>query len=184
MTRALVERAMQGDHDAFARLATEAFEGLHTIARLMLRDADLADDAVQETLVRAWQELPRLRDSDRFEPWLRRILINSCNDERRRYRRVLVHQVVLTGQAEGGDGWTIVEDRERLGRAFKRLPIEQRTVVVLDKYLGLSDAEIAATVGIPLGTVKSRLRYAMQALRAAIEADERALDPVPKGHVA
>lgn len=181
---ALVERARQGDHDAFARLAVERGSSLRAIARFVLRDADLADDAVQETLIKAWRELPRLRDAGRFDAWLRRLLINACNDERRRHRRVLVHEIALPSEHAGVDGWRRVEDRERLGRAFERLPMDQRVVVVLDQYVGLSDAEIATTVGAPLGTVKARLRRAMQGLRAALEADERVPAPVTKGQIA
>ena len=181
MNRAVVERAMEGDHDAFARLAADSIDRLHAIARLVLRDADAAEDAVQETLVKAWRELPRLRDADRFEAWLRRLLINACHDESRRRRRVLVYQMALPAEPIMSDGSQSLEDRERVGRAFARLPIEQRAVLVLDHYLGLSDREIAATVGVSVGTVKSRLRYATKAMRAALEADERLLEPATKG---
>ena len=181
--RALVERARQGDHDAFARLAVERGPSLHGIARLVLRDADLADDAVQEALIKAWRELPRLRDAERFDAWLRRLLINACHDEGRRRRRALLHQLVLSDEPAGADGWIRVENRERIGRAFERLPIEQRVVVVLDHYIGLSDTEIAATLGTPLGTVKARIRRAMQALRAAIDSDDRDVAPAPKGQI-
>ena len=181
--RGLVERAMEGDHEAFTRLAMDHGPGLHAIAGFVLRDADLADDAVQEALIKAWRELPRLRDVERFEAWLRRLLINACNDERRRHHRVLVRQVALAGDSTQTDGWRLVEERERLGRAFERLPMDQRIVVVLDQYVGLSDTEIAATVGAPLGTVKARLRRAMQGLRAALDADERVSVPATKGRV-
>ncbi len=184
MSRALVERAMAGDHEAFARLAAESIDRLHAIARLVLRDADLAEDAVQEALVKAWRELPRLRDADRFEAWLRRLLVNACHDEGRRRRRILVHQTSLVSDHVAADAWQPIEDREWIRRAFDRLPIDQRVVLVLDQYLGLTDAEIAVTVGIPIGTAKSRLRYAVSAMRAALEADNRTTEPVVKGQIA
>jgi RNA polymerase sigma-70 factor (ECF subfamily) len=181
--QAIVERARQGDHDAFARLAVDRGPRLHAIARLVLRDADLASDAVQETFIKAWRELPRLREVERFDAWLRRLLINACYDERRRNRLALVHQLAPLGEPAWVDGWARVEDRERLGRAFERLSMEQRVVVVLDHYVGMSDTEIAAAVGAPLGTVKARLRRAMRALRAAIDADDRVVAPAPKGQI-
>jgi len=182
-SRALVEQARQGDHAAFARLAMDRGASLRAIALFVLRDADLADDAVQDALIRAWRELPRLRDPERFDAWMRRLLVNACHDERRRQYRVLLHRAPLPSQAAEEDGWGRVEDRERIGRAFERLPLDQRVVVVLDHYVGLSDAEIAATLGAPLGTVKSRLRRAMRAMRASLDADERVPAPITEGRV-
>ena len=180
----LVQRAMQGDHDAFARLAADSIAHLYAIARLILGDADDAEDAVQEALVHAWRELPRLRDCDRFDAWVRRLLVNACHDVgRRRQRHVLVGWIEPAGERPALDEWGTVEERERLERAFKRLPVEQRAVLVLEHYVGLTGPEIAAAADIPLGTVKSRTRYAIGAMRAALEADDRI--PVPaKGHVA
>ncbi len=170
----LVARAREGDHDAFARLAARSIDRLHAVASLILRDPDEAEDAVQEALVMAWRELPRLRDPERFEAWLRRLLVNACRDAGRRQRRIhLLRTSVSMDEPTGVDGWHMIEETDRLGRAFDRLPVEQRTVLVLEHYLGLSGPEIAAAVGIPLGTVKSRTRYATRAMRAALEADDR-----------
>jgi RNA polymerase sigma-70 factor, ECF subfamily len=177
--RQLVERAMGGDHDAFARLAADAIDRMHAVASLILRDPDDAEDATQEALVRAWRELGRLRDPERFDAWLRRLLLNACHDAgRRRRRQVAAGTRVEQLRAVGADGWHRVEMSDRLGRAFDRLPIDQRTVLVLEHYLGMSGSEIAAAIGVPLGTVKSRTRYATRAMRAALEADERELEAV------
>jgi len=176
--RGLVEQAMHGDHDAFGRLAAGAIDRMHAVAWLILRDQHDAEDAVQEALVRAWRELPRLRDSDRFDAWLRRLLVNACHDVGRRHRRHAAMRLVeLQVEPAATDGWRAIEDRERLGRAFARLSIDQRTVLTLMHYVGLTGPEIAAAVGAPLGTVKSRLRYASAALRAALEADDRVALP-------
>jgi RNA polymerase sigma-70 factor (ECF subfamily) len=179
----LVEQAMHGDHDAFGRLAAGAIDRMHAVAWLILRDPHDAEDAVQDALVRAWRELPRLRDVDRFDAWLRRLLVNACHDAGRRHRRHAAMRLVeLRMEPAAVDGWRTIEDQERLGRAFARLPIEQRTVLTLTHYLGLTGPEVAASIGAPLGTVKSRLRYASRALRAALEADERVAEPA-RGHV-
>jgi len=176
--RGLVEQAMHGDHDAFRRLAAGAIDRMHAVAWLILRDQHDAEDAVQEALVRAWRELPRLRDCDRFDAWLRRLLVNACHDVGRRHRRHAAMRLVeLQVEPAATDGWRAIEDRERLGRAFARLSIDQRTVLALMHYVGLTGPEIAAAVGAPLGTVKSRLRYASAALRAALEADDRVALP-------
>lgn len=172
MDRDLVERARHGDDDAFRTLALGVGDRLFLVAKLILRDADRAEDAVQDTLVRAWRELPRLHDPDRFEAWIRRMVVNMCYDEARRERRRVEIRVLPAVAVSDRTSDMIV--REQLDTGFRRLPVDQRAVLVLHHYLGLSLAEVADAVGAPLGTVKSRLHYAIQAMRAALEADERA----------
>ena len=164
---------MAGDHDAFAALANANVDHLYALARVILRDADRAEDAAQEALVRAWRELPRLREPAKFQAWLRRLLVNACYDEGRRIRSR--SEVVLLSEHHPAvsDETSGVIDRDRLDRAFRRLPLEQRVVTVLSHVEGLTHEEIAATLGLPLGTVKSRVRYALAGLRSALEADDR-----------
>jgi RNA polymerase sigma-70 factor (ECF subfamily) len=173
MDRDLVERAQAGDHDAYAELARASIGPLYAIARLILRDGERAKDAAQEALVAAWRELPSLRDAERFEPWLRQLLVRACYREARRgqRRRVIESQVTIVETVN--DPAMDVADRDQLARGFQRLTPEQRTLIVLHFYVGLPIAETADVLGIPAGTVKSRLHRATQRLRAAIDADAR-----------
>ncbi len=173
--RDLVVRAQGGDHDAFSVLAGAAIGRLDAAARLILRDADQAQDAVQETLIRCWRDLPTLRDPERFEAWLNRIFLNACRDQQRRLarRRVEVTLPEILPHAVP-DGQATTSDRDQLERGVRRLEPEHRTIIVLHYYLGLPLAESAAAMGVPVGTAKSRLHRATQALRATLEADDRA----------
>jgi RNA polymerase sigma-70 factor, ECF subfamily len=170
--RDVVERAMRGDHDAFSWLVNSTSDRMYAIATRILRDADLAEDALQSTLIMAWRELPRLRDPDRFEAWVRRLLVHACYAEARRKRRWAgnVRVLPVDGPASGDDMLSVA-DRDALDRAFRRLTVEQRAVFVLHHHLGLALVEIADTLGIPAGTARSRLHYATRLLREAITAD-------------
>jgi RNA polymerase sigma factor (sigma-70 family) len=172
--RALVDRAKQGDEEAFDTIARTVGDRCMAIACRILRDVDLAEDAVQATLITAWREIRSLRDPERFEPWLHRILTNACYAEARRRSRWSEALRVLPAQdAYGRDHFLIVDDRDQLERAFRRLTVEQRAILVFHHYLGLPLSEVAARLAIPMGTAKSRLHHATKALRASIDADAR-----------
>ena len=173
MDRGLVEAAQRGDHGAFEALAIGAADRLYTIARLILRDTHLAEDAVQEALVHAWRDLPRLRDPERFDAWLRRLLVNACADQGRHRRRWSAEIQIVRAEPAMNDATGSMADRDQLERGFRRLKPEQRAAVVLHFYLGLTLAEVAESLGIPEGTAKSRLHYATETLRAALDADAR-----------
>ena len=166
-------RARQGDRAAFDLVVMSIVDRLFTIARLVLRDTDLAEDAVQEALVRCWRDLPTLRDLDRFDAWIRRLLMNAITDEFRRAGRQRAMVTLLRMDSSTGGAIEDVATREQLERGFQRLTIDHRVVLVLRLYLGLSLEETATTLGIPAGTAKSRLHYAIEAMRVALEADAR-----------
>ena len=174
----LVRQAQQGDAEAFDSLARMVGDRCLAIAVRILRDLHLAEDAVQAALITSWTELRTLRDPSRFEPWLHRILTNTCYAEARRRKRWSEGiRILPVESAYGSDDYLTVDDRDLLERAFRRLTVEQRAVLVFHHYLGLSISEVAARTGLPVGTAKSRLHYATGALRASIEADARAAQP-------
>jgi RNA polymerase sigma-70 factor (ECF subfamily) len=165
--------ARAGDREAFDIVAASVVDRLYTIARLILRDADLAEDAVQEALIRCWRDLPTLRDDARFDSWIRRLLMNAITDEFRRAGRRRTAITRLRLEPLTADPADDVATREQLTRGFQRLTLDHRKVLVLRLYLGLSLDETAFTLGIPAGTAKSRLHYAIEAMRVALEADAR-----------
>jgi RNA polymerase sigma-70 factor, ECF subfamily len=171
--QALVDRAKRGDAEAFDALARLVGDDCMAIAFRILRDVDQADDAVQNALITAWRELRTLRDPDRFEAWMHRILINECFMEARRRRRWSANLRLLPPPGDDASDLITVNDRDQLERAFRRLTLEQRSVLVLHHYVGLTAEQVADRLGIPVGTVKSRIHHATDALRASLEADAR-----------
>jgi RNA polymerase sigma-70 factor (ECF subfamily) len=184
--RDLVERAKRGDHDAFAMLAGASVARLDAAARLILRDPELARDAVQEGFIRAWRNLPALRDPGKFDAWLRQLVVHSCFDiMRRRRRRAIEVELTPIDAPSVGDATSAIADREVLDEALKHLDPEWRAIVVLHYFLGMPLPEVAGTLGIPLGTAKSRLHRSLVAMRATIGADEPAVaTAIPGGQFA
>jgi RNA polymerase sigma-70 factor (ECF subfamily) len=179
--RDLVERAQRGDREAFGALAEVSVADMYNIAQLMLSDGDLAQDAVQEALIGAWRDLRGLRDADRFRPWLRRILVNAVYRTAKRERRARRPLVDLTADEGVSDSAHDLENRDAIDRAFVRLSPEHRAVLVAHHYLELADDEAAEMLGIPPGTVKSRLHRATAAMRSLLEADSRPTENVTVG---
>lgn len=155
--RGLVERAQRGDHDAFAILARASGNRLLGAATLILDDLELGRDATQDALVRAWRDLPSLRDPERFDAWLHRLTVNACLDIVRRRKRRPV-EVDLDGfdRPGGGDHASSIVDRDAVETALRRLDPALRAVVVLHYFSGLPLPEVARAVGVPLGGPRSR----------------------------
>ena len=176
MERDLVIRAMGGDHDAFTRLASASIARMFAIARLILRETEPAEDAVQEALVAAWRDLSGLRDPDRFDAWLHRLLVRACYREARRSRRITRVEVrEIPIEVGGPDESRAIADRDQLERGFRRLDPDQRAILVLHFFAGLPLTEIANALAIPIGTVKSRIHRATQRMRADLEAEARSV---------
>ena len=169
----LVERARGGDRHAFAELIRASGARLDATARLILRDPELAQDAVQETLIRAWRSLPGLRDIETFDHWLHSLVAHACIDlARKRRRRVVEVELTPVHFTEVFDESGQVADRDLLDRALARLEPEMRAVVVLHFYLDLPLPRVADMLGIPGGTAKSRLHRSLGILRSAMSIEE------------
>ena len=174
MRDVLVHRAQAGDDVAFSELVDLDGDRCFAIAVRILRDASLAEDAVQQAFLLAWRELPRLRNVDRYEVWLHRLLVNACYQELRCYRRWKDRTTVLPPDGPVGvDPYVSSDDRDALERAFERLSPDRRAAFVLHHHLGFPVGRIAEILALPAGTVKSRLHYTAQVLRASLEADAR-----------
>jgi RNA polymerase sigma-70 factor (ECF subfamily) len=174
--RELLEAAQHGDQAAFVDLIRVRSNRLFAIAQRILRDVDRAEDAVQDALVIAWRDLRALRDPDRFDAWITRLLVNVCIAQATRERRRTsnLRALPIDGPA-APDELVSIADRDLLDRGFRRLAPDQRAILVLHHYLGYAPSEIAETLGIPPGTARSRLFNAHRAMRAALEADSRAV---------
>jgi RNA polymerase sigma-70 factor (ECF subfamily) len=174
MDRELVEQAARGDRVAYVDLIGSRADRLFAIAHRILRDVDRAEDALQDALVIAWRDLRGLRDPDRFDAWLHRLLVNVCIVQATRERRRVFNLRVLPADGPAApDELLTVEIRDQLERGFRRLPPEQRAILTLHHLVGYSPGEIAETLGIPPGTARSRLHNAHRAMRAVLEADAR-----------
>ena len=160
------------ERDSFDRLLRPELASAYRLAGYLLCDAGAAEDAAQEAVLRAWRAYPMLRDHGQFRPWLQRIVANVCRDQQRRRR--LVRFVPLDGvtdEPESGDPFRASLDREAIGRAIAQLSGEHREVVVMRYMLDLTNEDIGERLGIPVGTVKSRLHYAFTALRRSLDRD-------------
>jgi RNA polymerase sigma-70 factor, ECF subfamily len=170
----IVVRAQRGDREAYALLASGIADRFLAVSRRILRDIDLAEDAAQQALVAVWQDLPKLRDPARFEAWSYRLLVRACYAEGRKERRWAPNLRLLPrDEPMAVDDLSSVIDRDQLESAFRRLSLDHRAVVVLHHYLDLPLERVADLLGVPVGTVYSRLHYAMRGLRSAIDADAR-----------
>lgn len=184
MTRELVRRAIEGDHDAFSSLVDASVDRLYGVATLILRDSDRAQDAVQEALMSAWKDVRALRDPDAFDAWLHRITVWACyKAAKQERRRKTVELKVVSGpeRAVAPDSAAALANRDLIERQLNDLPIDHRAVIVLRFYLDLPLDEVADILDIPVGTVKSRLHRALASLRESMEPQVPAADIPPVG---
>lgn len=180
MTTDLVRRAQTGDRDAFEALIRTRYDRLYAVATRILRDATAGEDAVQDAVIVAWRDLRGLRDPERFDAWLHRLVVNGCRDELRRSRRRARITEILPIDRPSADASERMARRDELDRAFRTLSIEHRAVLVLTHYAGFGAPEIASILGIPVGTVYSRIHNATAAMRRAIVGRQPATDPQPE----
>jgi RNA polymerase sigma-70 factor (ECF subfamily) len=172
----VIDRARTGDLDAFESIVRARMDAVYRLTAAILGDEADAADATQETFVAAWRELPRLRESDRFEPWLQRIAVNaarqSLRGRRRRRIREIPSSLAAVDPAATRGAAPPPSDAAVLDAAMARLSIDQRSLLVLHHLEDRSLAEIAAILMVPVGTAKSRLFAARRALAEAIASEE------------
>lgn len=182
MDTELVIHARNGDQQAFALLADASYPRLHQVAYRILRDRPAAEDATQQAVLAMWRDLPQLRDPARFEAWSYRMLVNACNSEFRRRKRMLPSVGAARPQEPvAPDDYDRLLDRDTVERGFDALSVDHRIVLVLRYYLDLPLETIAEAIGVPIGTVNSRLHRALARMRAAL--DEPSSAPVAEGAV-
>jgi RNA polymerase sigma-70 factor (ECF subfamily) len=175
----LVVRAQGGDRDAFEQIVNVSFDRCHAVARRLLRDSQLAEDAVQQAMINVWRDLPRLRDTTRYDAWSYKLLVRACYAEYKRAPKWLPGlDADSPREPRSGDDYGAVLDRDQLERGFRCLSMDHRAVIVLHHYLDLPLDQVGAALDIPVGTVKSRLHRALDEMRAALEADTRPLGRV------
>jgi RNA polymerase sigma-70 factor (ECF subfamily) len=180
MDLALVEAARSGNEEAFASIVRGSADRLFVVAHRILRDVGRAEDAVQQAFLTAWRELPALRETERFDAWIHRILVHACYAEAKRASKWTANVALLPIDGPTAPDTTeSIVARDALDRGFRRLPTEQRAAFVLRHHLGWSVAEIAESLGVPTETIKSRIRYATSTLRAGLEADARTTSATP-----
>ncbi len=170
--RSLVERVKRGDQDAYAALVHGSIVRLDIAARLILRDPELARDAVQEALFRAWRDIRGLRDPDRFDAWLYRLMVNACLDQlRRRRRRPMEITIAEIHEPVEPDHAAAIADRDMVDAVLRHLDPRGRAIIVMHYYLGFPLTDVASALGIPVGTVKSRLHRALGEMRESVPRD-------------
>lgn len=156
---------------AFLRLANDRLDAAYRLARAILRDPIEAQDATHDAFVQAWRKWSTLRDPASFDPWFDRILVNTCRD-RLRSAKWLAKDISDEVAMMAGDSFAQTDDRAVLSNALAALSPEHRVVVALRYFRDLPVDEIATRLGIPAGTVQSRLHYALKRLHVAIDGDE------------
>lgn len=179
MDSRIVKRAQDGDEQAFATLVDAVVDRFLGVARRILRDRQLAEDAAQQALLNVWRFLPDLRDPERFDGWAYRVLVKACYSEMRRRSRWQADVPLLPTDRPAADELGRIDDKERVERGLARLSVDHRTALVLFYYLDLSLEQIAEALEVPTGTVKSRIHRAQQALRGELEAEDRAVSSRP-----
>ena len=174
MDQDLVVSAQQGDQQAFQSLTVAHHPRLYRVAYATLRDHHLAEDATQQAFLDIWRNLPTLQDPARFNGWSYRILVHACYAEARRKPDWARESDIDPSEMPAAqDRYGSIIDRDQLARGFRHLSMEHRTVIVLRCLLDMPMEQVADVLGVPAGTVGSRLSRAVKAMRAALEAESR-----------
>ncbi len=167
------EGAVAGASADYVWAARRHLDAAYRLAGYLLGDATEAEDAVQDALVKAWRRWSDLREPAAFGPWFDRIVVNVCRDRMRRHRTLRMVELVAAGEVESFDSFGSMIETDEVAAAVARLAPDQRIVIALRYWRDLTLEQAAETLGLPLGTVKSRLHYALRALRSELEREHR-----------
>jgi RNA polymerase sigma-70 factor (ECF subfamily) len=180
MEHDIVTRVQRGDEQAFESLVKADFSRLYRVARGVLGDPHLAEDATQQAFVEIWRDIPRLRDSAKYEGWSYRLLVRVCYAEAKRRPDGETSIETHASEPVSADAYVTVADRDVLERGMQRLSMDHRVVLVLRYLLGMTPEKVAETLGISRWTVYARSDRALKAMRAVLEAEARSpAIPVP-----
>jgi RNA polymerase sigma-70 factor (ECF subfamily) len=157
----------------YVRVAREATPGAYRLAGFILGDACEAQDAIQDSLVKAWRNWSSLRNPDAFGAWFERIVVNQCRDRLRRHRTLRMVDLDAAGDVAGDDEFRSMLVQDQVAAAVSRLSPDQRIVIALRFWHDLTLEQVAERLDLPLGTVKSRLHYSLKALRHELEGMDR-----------
>ena len=161
--------ALEGASYQYVRAARAEVNDAYRLAGYILGDATEAQDAVQDALVKAWRSWPSLRDPEAFGPWFERIVVNVCRDRLRRHRTLRMVELDDAGEVESADTFGSMIEGDEVAGAVARLAPDHRIVIALRFWRDLTLEQVAETLDLPLGTVKSRLHYALRALRTDLK---------------
>jgi RNA polymerase sigma-70 factor (ECF subfamily) len=160
--------ALTGASLDYVHAARAQVDDAYRLAGYLLGDATEAQDAVQDALVKAWRRWPSLRDPEAFKPWFDRIVVNVCRDRMRQHRTLRMVELDAAGEVESADVFGSMLVGDEVASAVARLAPDHRIVIALRYWRDMTLEQVAETLDLPLGTVKSRLHYALRALRAEL----------------
>lgn len=183
-SKSLILKSKKGDEHAYGKLVGLWFKRIYNFSLKYFADHDLAMEVTQQTFITVYQKIDRLKDIDSFKFWLYKIALNYCREEDRRQKRKKWYSIFVSEDArmvESNYGqpereYQKREKEEIIADVLRRLPDDQKTVIIMKEFEGLKFREIAETLCISENTAKSRLYYGLKALKKILEHSELKID--------
>ena len=179
-SKSLIEKSKRGDEHAYGKLVGLWFKRIYNFSLKYFADHDLAMEVTQKTFIAVYQKIDRLKDVESFKYWIYKIALNNCREEDRRHKRKKWYSIFISEDArkvESNFGlpereYQKKEKEELVAELLKKLPDEQKTVIIMKEFEGMKFREISETLNISENTAKSRLYYGLKALRNLLENSE------------